>query len=154
MKVSKKSDYALRALTYLAENPNLNYVSIRKIAEANDIPKRFLEHIMLDLKDKGWVKGLTGREGGYCLAADPKSISLGAVIRHFDGMVAPINCVSVQEFKACSQEVKCRFRRFFLELRNYTANLMDSCNLLTLATMSPVAENEVGQYVYEGGSGI
>ncbi len=112
MKVSKKSDYALRALVTLAEE-NCSLLSIRHIAGANDIPKRFLEHIMLDLKNAGFVTGVPGRDGGYSLAVSPKEIKIGRVIRHFDGMLAPIECVSMNSYQFCSQEASVVFVEFF-----------------------------------------
>lgn len=142
MKVSKKSDYALRALISLAENPEVLH-SIRELALKNDIPKRFLEHIMLDLKDAGIVKGIPGRIGGYSLALKPQDISMGRVIRLFDGMLSPIACVSQREYEHCSQEGKCKFRRLFLEIRNHVAKVMEQSTLYDLITLAPVEQKEV-----------
>jgi Rrf2 family protein len=151
LKVSKKSDYALRAMVTLAEDPNSLY-PIRVLAEMNDIPKRFLEHIMLDLKNAGFVVGISGRDGGYCLAKHPSEIKVGMILRFFDGMLAPIECVSTRKYEHCTQEKKCKFRRFFLDIRNYTARLMDRISLLELIKMDPVDNSEL--LIFEDGGGI
>jgi Rrf2 family protein len=129
VQLSAKSDYAFRALFFLAENTDRGPCSIREIAETNDIPRRFLEHIMLDLKDKGWVRSISGRHGGYVLAKKPEEITMGEVVRHFDSVLAPIGCVSVNKYKPCSQEAHCRFRNLMLQIRNQVADLMDTTTI-------------------------
>jgi Rrf2 family protein len=153
MKVSKKSDYALRALATLSEE-NGSLLSIRHLASVNNIPKRFLEHIMLDLKNAGFVTGLPGRDGGYSLAVSPSEIKIGKVIRHFDGMLAPIECVSMNSYQFCTQEPKCRFRRIFLDIRNYTARLLDTISLADIASLKPVEIREVLSLSFADGGGI
>ena len=120
MKLSKKTDYALRVLFTLVERRGQGPVSMNELAKVNDVPKRFLEHIMLDLKARGWVASAPGRKGGYVLAQDPEQITMGQVVRHFDGILAPIGCVSVSHHEPCSQSAMCRFRRVLLEIRNLT----------------------------------
>jgi Rrf2 family protein len=111
MRLSKKSDYALRVLFDLVEHRGRGPVSMNDLAKRNDVPKRFLEHIMLELKKEGWVESFPGRKGGYQLAQDPEKITMGQVVRRFDGVLAPIGCVSVSHPVRCSQESTCRFRR-------------------------------------------
>ena len=94
MKLSKKTDYALRVLFTLVGHWGQAPVSMTELARRNDVPKRFLEHIMLELKKQGWVASAPGRKGGYRLARDPEQITMGQVVRHFDGVLAPIGCVS------------------------------------------------------------
>ncbi len=89
MKVSRKSDYALRALFGLMATDGTTPVSIRELAERYDVPRRFLEQIMLELKSKGWVRSIAGRDGGFVLAKRPDEITMGEVVRHFDGVLAP-----------------------------------------------------------------
>jgi Rrf2 family protein len=154
MKISKKADYALRALMTLVEHYGQQPISIRELAERNAVPKRFLEHIMLDLKSQGWVTSLPGKSGGYVLAQRPEEIRLGQVVRHFDGLVAPINCVSVSQYEYCNQEAVCRFRRVFLDVRNDTARLLDSTSLLAAFRGEPVRRQEVFDDALMGGAGI
>jgi len=154
MKVSKRADYALRVLFTLVENYDQKPISIRALADLNDVPKRFLEHIMLDLKSQGWVKSLPGKSGGYQLALPPDQIRMGQVVRYFDGLLSPINCVSASQYEQCSQESTCRFRRVFLQIRNETTRLMDSASLASVFTGSPVLQREVFDDLLIGGAGI
>jgi len=154
MKISKKTDYALRALFTLVDAYGKGPVSIRELAERNAVPKRFLEHIMLDLKAKGWVTSIPGARGGYQLARPPEKITMGEIVRYFDGIIAPIECVSVSGYKACSQEAVCRFRRVFLDARNYVTLLMDRSTLADVARGAPVTGREVFSQGFIGGEGI
>jgi Rrf2 family protein len=154
LKVSKKSDYALRVLFALVDHYQQGPIPIRELAQSNDVPKRFLEHILLDLKDHGWVDSTAGKHGGYILAADPGQISMGEVVRVFDHLLAPINCVSIHDYEKCSQEASCRFRRIFLEIRNNTAHLMEHASLASVAAGKPVLAREVFDEALTGGAGI
>lgn len=153
MWVSKKTDYALRALFTLVDNLGGIPIPIRELARRNDVPKRFLEQIMLDCKTQGWVSSTAGIRGGYLLAKNPAKITMGEVVRHFDGILAPIECVSVAGYKRCSQEPVCRFRRVFLNVRNYVACVMDRSTLADVAKISPVSRQEVSGS-FSGGDGI
>jgi Rrf2 family protein len=153
MRVSKKTDYALRALFTLVDHYGGAPIPIRELARRNDIPKRFLEQIMLDLKAQGWVDSVAGMRGGYVLSKSPAKITMGEVVRHFDGILAPIGCVSVIAYKRCSQEPVCRFRRVFLDARNYVTGVMERATLAEVAKGSPVSKQEVS-IVFIGGDGI
>jgi len=108
---------------------------------------------MLTLKSQGWVDSSAGVRGGYFLAKAPSKITMGEVVRHFDGILAPIDCVSVTGYKRCSQEPVCRFRRVFYDARNYVAGLMDRSTLADVAKSLPLAKNEVSAG-FIGGEGI
>ena len=142
MKVSKKSDYALRALVSLANNREKLF-SIRQIASENNISKRFLEQIMLELKDNRIIEGIPGRLGGYRLLVSPSELTVGRIIRLFDGMLAPINCVSMKEYEKCSQENQRKFRRLFLNIRNFAANLLESYSIEDLRKLEVVNYEEI-----------
>ncbi|MCX6898025.1 MAG: Rrf2 family transcriptional regulator [Verrucomicrobia bacterium] len=154
MKVSKKTDYALRALFTLVDHRGSGPIPIRELARRNDVPKKFLEQIMLDLKSRGWVDSVAGVRGGYVLAKSPDKITMGEVVRHFNGMLAPLECVSVSEYKRCSQEPVCRFRRVFLTARNTVAELMDKTTLADVAKGMPVTGAEILRGVFSDGDGI
>ena len=154
MKLSKKTDYALRALFTLVEHVDGAPIPIRELARRNDVPKRFLEHIMLDLKAKGWVDSLPGARGGYKLAKPPEKITMGEIVRHFDGQLAPIACVSQTHYERCSQEPVCRFRRVMLDVRNYVSRLMDRATLATVFRNAPVTRADVFDDPLLGGAGI
>ena len=153
MRVSRKTDYALRALFTLVDHYKGIPIPIRELARRNDVPKKFLEQIMLDLKAQGWVDSMAGIRGGYVLAKKPGEITMGEVVRHFDGILAPIDCVSVTGYKRCSQESVCRFRRVFFDARNYVAGIMDRSTLADVAKSLPLTPQEVsGEFI--GGEGI
>ncbi|HEU5396237.1 MAG TPA: Rrf2 family transcriptional regulator [Verrucomicrobiae bacterium] len=154
MRVSRKTDYALRALFTLVDHFGGAPIPIRELARRNDVPKRFLEQIMLDLKAQGWVDSVPGIRGGYVLAQKPDKITMGEVVRHFDGILAPIDCVSVTGYQRCSQEPVCKFRRVFLDARNYVATLMDRSTLAEVARRLPVTRQEVFSTGFIHGEGI
>lgn len=154
MKISRKTDYALRVLFDLIAEHSKGPISIRELAQRNDVPKRFLEQIMLEMKSRGWVNSSAGKEGGYFLAKEPKNITMGEVVRHFDGILAPIGCVSVTGYEPCTQEKRCRFRRLFLDVRNYIARLMDHASLASVYLNLPVAHREVFTHEFVAGDGI
>jgi Rrf2 family protein len=150
MRVSKRTDYALRALFTLVDHYRGAPIPIRELARRNDVPKRFLEQIMLDLKTQGWVDSMAGIRGGYVLARSPEKITMGEVVRHFDGVLAPIECVSVTGYKRCSQEPVCRFRRVFLDARNFVAGVMDRATLAEVARGVPVSKREISAHFTDG----
>lgn len=154
MKLSKKTDYALRAIFTLVENYGGGPVSISDLAYTNRIPKRFLEHIMLDMKTQGWVDSTAGKHGGYRLAKPPADITMGQIVRFFDGVLAPIACVSIAHYEPCKQERVCRFRRLMLNVRNYVADMMDKATLASVFAESIVTQREVMDVSLVGGDGI
>lgn len=154
MKLSKKTDYALRVLFTLVEHYGRGPIPIRELARRNEVPKRFLEHIMLELKSQGWVSSAAGKNGGYVLARSPEKITMGQVVRHFDGVMAPLQCVAVTNYERCGQEPVCRFRRVLLEIRNFSVRRMDSATLASVYSGSPVSPREVFSEEFTCGAGI
>ena len=154
MKLSMQCDYALRALFTLVEHYGRGPIPVRELARLNDVPKKFLEHIMLELKGQGWVDSTAGRHGGYVLAKNPSEITMGSVVRHFDGILAPIGCVSLSHREYCSQESVCRFRRVLLDVRNQTSLFMDRANLALVHAGKPVTEAELHAERLMDGAGI
>jgi Rrf2 family protein len=154
MKISMKTDYALRVLFTLMEHQGRGPIPIRELARRNEVPKRFLEHIMLEMKSQGWVLSTMGKQGGYYLAEASDKITAGQVVRHFDGVLAPIGCVSTYHYEHCSQEPVCRFRRFFLDVRNYAARLMDNVTLRNIFQGQPVPREEILKMELVNGAGI
>ena len=153
MRISKKTDYALRALFTLVEHHGGAPIPIRELARRNEVPKRFLEQIMLELKRREWVDSSAGIRGGYFLTMHPSKITMGEIVRHFDGILAPIDCVSVTGYKRCNQESVCRFRRVFFDVRNYIANVMDNLSLSDVAKAFPLTKVEILSG-FTGGEGI
>ena len=109
---------------------------------------------MLDMKGQGWVSSLPGKKGGYVLARNPDKITMGQVVRYFDGLLSPIACVSASHYERCSQEPVCRFRRVLLDIRNMTTRLMDAATLAKVFEGTPVTRQEVFAPELTGGAGI
>lgn len=122
MKISKKTDYAFRVLTTLAEHYGQKPIPIRELAARNAIPKPFLEHIMLELKSQGWVTSLPGKTGGYVLAKSPEEICMGQIVRYFDDFLSPESC-------APTNEKPYHFRQVFVDVRNEITRKMDNTSL-------------------------
>jgi Rrf2 family protein len=129
MRVSKKTDYALRVLFTLADRHGRGPISMQELAALNDVPKRFLEHIMLDLKKMGWVASTLGRHGGYLLAKVPEEITMGQVVRCFERPLAPVACEPVAKTGPRCQPSASRFRRVFVEIREMASKYLDNVTL-------------------------
>lgn len=132
MKLSKKSDYALRAMIYLSMHYNKGAIQIREISVNEKIPQKFLENILLVLRKTGILNSKKGLKGGYELARSPDLITLGEVIRVLDGAIAPVDCVSKISYKPCSEEVTCVIRGVMMDIRNAITDVLDG---MTFADM-------------------
>ena len=109
---------------------------------------------MLELKSIQFVRSVAGRIGGFELAKPPEEITMGQIVRHFDGIIAPISCVSASSYEPCSQETTCRFRRIMLDIRNFSLQMLDEASLSAVYNVSPVDESEVFDLEFIGGDGI
>ena len=119
MKLSLRGEYALRAMLVLGLKYNAEVVRIQTISEHQRIPKRFLEQILNDLKSGGFVQSKRGVAGGYRLAKEPRTITLAAIVRHVEGALAPVSCVSERFYEKCScpDESRCAIRSVMKEIR-------------------------------------
>ncbi len=102
MRLSRRSEYGLRALTDLVRHSEDGPIALATLADRNRLPVKFLEQIMATLKHAGIVRTTLGAHGGYAIAADPSAVSLGRVIRLLDGALAPLSCVSLRYYERCS----------------------------------------------------
>src|SRR6266478_8724565 len=127
MKLSLRGEYALRALLVLGLNYDMPLVRIQAISDQQNIPKRFLEQILNDLKSANLVQSKRGVAGGYRLAKRPEEISLAAVIRHIEGALAPVSCVSERFYEKCScpDEARCAIRSVMKEVRDAEVNIVE-----------------------------
>lgn len=125
MRLTMKGEYATRAVLYLARNHPQSIIRIQEIADAEQIPFKYLEQILLQLKNSGIVKSKRGLNGGYYLAKPPENISFGDVVRIIDGPLAPVGCVSESAYERCSIERMCGTRGVWLNVRNAIANILD-----------------------------
>src|SRR5438034_11694202 len=134
MKLSLRGEYALRALLVLGLNYKQPVVRIQTISQQQNIPKRFLEQILNDLKSLGAVESKRGVAGGYRLARPPRDISLASVIRHIEGALAPVSCVSERFYEKCScpDEARCAIRIVMKEVRDAVVNLVENLTVADL----------------------
>ena len=135
--LSSKAKYALRAAVFLSEKHRDHTWSMTaEIAESEEIPKKFLEAILVELRDHGIVDSRRGRYGGHRLAHPPSRISVGDIIRVIDGPLAPTPCSSRTQYGACADcvdPVICALRPVLQEARDAIAGVLDGCNLAQLA---------------------
>ena len=125
--MSKKCKYALKALIRLGQEYGGGPMLTDDIARAENIPKKFLELILLDLKHAGYVRSKQGAKGGYRLVQDPNQISLAEIYRLFDGAIALVPCVSQKFYEACDDcpdEKTCRLKKIFIDVREKTYELL------------------------------
>ena len=129
MKLSLRGEYALRALQVLGENyDQKGVVQIQAISKQQNIPRRFLEQILNDLKSAGFVESRRGIAGGYRLARAPKEITLARVVRHVEGALAPVGCVSQHFYRKCScpDERQCAIRSVMKEVRDSIVTILEN----------------------------
>jgi Rrf2 family protein len=134
--ISQKARYALRALLYLAAKGGDTPIQISEIAEAERLPRKFLEQILAELKKPGIVRSHRGRAGGYSLGRAAKDISFADVLRVTDGPLALSPCVSVMAYRKCDdcfEETVCAIRKALLAARDATAEILESRNLAQAA---------------------
>jgi Rrf2 family protein len=130
--LSQKAKYALRALLVLAEVPRGETVLISEIAATHQIPRKFLEQILLDLKNHGLVQSWRGRSGGYALLKAAPEISFGQVLRIIDGPLAPLPCVSELAYRKCTDcqdEASCALKRVFAMSHRATVAVLDRISI-------------------------
>ena len=101
--LSKKTKYAINALVYLAKKPVKEPVLISEIAEQEHIPKKFLETILLDMKNAGILNSKKGKGGGYYLIKHPSEVNLADIIRYFDGAIGLLPCVTHKYYEKCDE---------------------------------------------------
>ena len=134
MKLSLRGEYALRALLVLGLNYEQPVVRIQAISEQQNIPKRFLEQILSDLKSAGVVQSRRGVAGGYRLARRPDQITLAEVVRHIEGALAPVSCVSERFYEKCScpDEARCAIRSVMKEIREAIVKVAERVTIAEL----------------------
>ena len=134
MRLSKKGEYAVRALVEIGfeahHRPN-SLIQISTVAQRTNIPEKFLEQILLALRNGGVLKSKRGVEGGYSLAKPADDITLGEVIRLLDGPLAPISCVSLTAYEPCScpDQESCGLHIAMKQVRDAIANILDNYKL-------------------------
>ena len=149
MKVSKRGEYALRALIDfgLAQALGKPLLQINELAAKEDLPVKFLEQILMQLKAGGYLESRRGKHGGYLLARPPESIPIGQVVRLIDGPLAPIKCVSQTAYERCTcpDEEHCGLRMLMVDVRNAIANILDRYTLADIVevTLRKMRRNKI-----------
>ena len=133
MRLTKRGEYALRALIDLgiAQEVGRPLLQISEIADKENIPIKFLEAILVQLKEAGYLESKRGKQGGYCLKKPMDTIKIGDVVRKLEGPLAPIPCVSQNFYERCScpDEAHCGLRMLMLDVRNAISDILDRYSL-------------------------
>lgn len=144
--LTKKMKYALKALLTLADEAGKDVpdaLTIEEIARRSGAPKRFLEHILLEVRNAGVIASTRGRSGGYTLIKKPAEISISELLRTIDGPIAPLPCLSrraYQRCEDCTDEASCRIRKIFAEVFWSYLLLIDSLTLEDMLRSGAVAD--------------
>ena len=143
--LSKKSKYGIRALMFLARRYDQGPVLISEVAKHERIPKKFLESILLELKNKGILGSKKGKGGGYFLARLPASINLGETLRVLDGPLALVPCVSQSAYRTCEEcqdEATCAIRAVMQDVRDATSTVLDQESFAALLRREDALEQK------------
>lgn len=132
MKLSNKSEYACLALIDLSEHFGVGLRSIKQIAEAKQIPRKFLEQILVSLRNAGYLRSQKGAKGGYCLAKPPAEISVAEIIRLMDGALAPVESVSKYYYEATPLEQSPKFIELLRSIRDYVSDVLEGATFADL----------------------
>jgi Rrf2 family protein len=147
--LTNKGKYGLKAMVHLAGLPPAQPALVADIAAANNIPKKFLDAILGELRTAGLVHSKKGRGGGYVLAKSPLDTTVGEIVRALDGPLAPIACASRKFYRRCDDcpaEVNCSVRLMMIEVRDAIALVLDN---RSLAAMRSLTEANAGELTYD-----
>jgi Rrf2 family protein len=135
MRLSRRSEYGLRALIDLVRHADGRPIALAELARRNNLPPKFLEQIMSTLKHAGIVRTALGARGGYTIAEDPSAVSVGRIVRLLDGALAPLTCVSLRYYEPCScpDEATCALRDAMIDVRDAILAILDVESLAALA---------------------
>ncbi|WP_214072754.1 Rrf2 family transcriptional regulator [Mucilaginibacter sp. dw_454] len=130
--LSKKAKYAIKALILLGKNYKQRSLNAVQIADAENIPQRYLRSILSDLKIGGYIYSLKGVDGGYSLRESPEKITLDKIIRQIDGPIARISCASIFHYHKCdecAEEVTCSIRDLFIDIREADFKILSGTSI-------------------------
>lgn len=146
--LTKKGKYGLKAMVHLAGYLPGEATLVTDIATTNQIPKKFLDTILGELRNAGFVNSKKGKGGGYTLARPAHEIKVGHIVRVLDGPLAPIQCASATSYRRCddcTDEKRCGVRLIMLEARNAIADVLDN---RTLAEMRALTQSDEARLMY------
>lgn len=138
--LTRKGKYGLKALVHLAGLPAGQTAFVGEIAATNNIPKKFLDAILSDLRNAGFVESRKGKMGGYMLARPAENIQIGHVVRVLDGPLAPFPCASRTRYIPCEDcdVATCQVRHIMLDVRNAIADVLDQTSLAQMRTSGAI----------------
>jgi Rrf2 family protein len=148
--LTNKGKYGLKAMVHLAGLQPGALAQVADIAQRNSISKKFLDHILTELRNGGFVYSKKGKGGGYALSRPAHEIRVGAIVRTLDGPLAPLPCASVTAYRACedcADLLTCPVRLIMLEARNAIANVLDNRTLAELRVASGQDLAEIMYYI-------
>lgn len=148
--ISKKTKYALKALIHLGGTPAGQPVLIADLAREENIPKKFLEFILLSLRKGGLLQSRVGKGGGYTLALPVNKITIGSIVRILEGDVAPVPCLSATNYTKCDEcldEATCGIRLTMTDVNDALAAVLDSLTLADMLERSEAARNKIKNVV-------
>lgn len=141
--LSSKAKYGLKAMVYLARSEGRGPVLIADVAESERIPKKFLDTILLELKNHGLLQSKKGKGGGYTMARPAARIMVGEIVRILDGPLAPVQCVSRTAYRRCDDcldESACAVRAVMQDVRDAISAILDNTSLADMSARSNRAE--------------
>ena len=135
--LSKKTQYALQALCYMVEKHSDDPILIAEIASQKNIPIKFLENILLELRKAGFLESKKGKHGGYFFAQAPSKIKLSSIFRIIEGPIALLPCVSLNFYEKCADcnEKKCGINKVMAAVRDNTLAILDNKTVADLNTL-------------------
>jgi Rrf2 family protein len=135
--LSKKTQYALQALSYMVEKHSDNPILIAEIASQKNIPIKFLENILLELRKAGFLESKKGKHGGYFFAQAPEKIKLSSIFRIIEGPIALLPCVSLNFYEKCADcnEKKCGINKVMAAVRDNTLAILDNKTVADLSAI-------------------
>jgi len=140
MRLTYKGDYAVKTILALAKHYGSEPVTIHELAKRADIPVKFLEQILLDLKSAGFVESRRGKIGGYLLARHPREIKLGEIIRFIDGPIEPIACVDTG-YNGCKDKDRCVLRGVWSDVTKAISGIIDNVTFEDLVKKSKAIDS-------------
>jgi Rrf2 family transcriptional regulator, cysteine metabolism repressor len=148
MKLSAKGDYAFRALMDLVGSYNQHLVLAREISQNHNIPEKFLEQILRELKNAGYVYAKPGVNGGYALSKAPDQITFGEIVRLMEGPIDPIGCISKTHYVPCQEEFYCKFQMVMCRVRDAVSEILDNTTLADVAGNNVPSQNRSKEMYY------
>lgn len=147
VKISKKSEYAIRALVAIARGPSQHFHQIQELSRIEAIPVKFLEQILLVLRHAGILASRRGVKGGYAFARQPDEVTVGEVIRLMDGPLAPVPCAASAPLAECScpDPQTCALRLLMIDLRAKISDALDGRTIADVVALSP--GQDAGEFI-------